>query len=240
MADLADYYREIYMRGLGGETPAIPVSIAELERAAIAAMEPQAANYVGAGAGSEDTIRANAEAFRRRRIVPRMLRDVATRDLSTTVLGTPMPAPLLLAPIGVQKVVHEEGELATARAAAGRRAPRSPAPPRTSRLEEIAAAGGADPRAGSSSTGPTTAPGRELRRPRRARRLRRDRRHRRHLHPRLEAARPAAGLAAVPQRDGRRQLLPGPGLPRRAGADRRRRTRAPPPATSSASRPTRR
>ena len=65
MADPADYYREIYMRGLGGETPAVPVSIAELERAAVAAMEPRAANYVGAGAGSEDTIRANAEAFRR-------------------------------------------------------------------------------------------------------------------------------------------------------------------------------
>ncbi len=46
---------------------------------------------------------ANREAFRRRRIVPRMLRDVAERDLSTTVLGTAMPAPLMLAPIGVQK-----------------------------------------------------------------------------------------------------------------------------------------
>src|SRR4051794_27321725 len=103
MAELADYYREIYLRGLGGETPAIPVSAAELETRAIAAMEPRAANYVGAGAGSEDTMRANAEAFRRRRIVPRMLRDVAVRDLSTSVLGTAMPAPLMLAPIGVQK-----------------------------------------------------------------------------------------------------------------------------------------
>jgi len=52
MADPADYYREIYIRGLGGETPAVPVSIAELELKAIAAMEPKAANYVGAGAGS--------------------------------------------------------------------------------------------------------------------------------------------------------------------------------------------
>ena len=73
MADFADYYREIYMRGLGGEQPPVPVSVAELERQAIAAMEPRAANYVGAGAGSEDTIRANAEAFRRHRIVPRMI-----------------------------------------------------------------------------------------------------------------------------------------------------------------------
>jgi lactate 2-monooxygenase len=144
MPDPADYYREIYMRGLAGETPAVPVSIAELERAAVAAMEPRAANYVGAGAGSEDTIRANLEAFRRHRIVPRMLRDVSARDLSTTVLGTKMPAPLLLAPIGVQKVLHEEGELATARAAAAVGTPMIASTASHFTLEEIAAAGGED------------------------------------------------------------------------------------------------
>jgi len=146
MAEHADYYREIYMRGLIGEVPAIPVSVAELERAAVEAMEPRVANYVGAGAGSEDTIRANAEAFRRRRIVPRMLRDVAARDLSTTVLGTTMPAPLLLAPIGVQRVVHEEGELATARAAAALGVPMIASTASHFTLEEIAAAGGEAPR----------------------------------------------------------------------------------------------
>ncbi len=142
MADPADYYREIYMRGLGGETPLIPVSVAELERQAVAAMEPRAANYVGAGAGSEDTIRANAAAFRRHRIVPRMLRDVASRDISTTVLGTAMLAPLMLAPIGVQKVVHEEGELATARAAAAVGTPMIASTASHFTLEEIAAAAG--------------------------------------------------------------------------------------------------
>jgi lactate 2-monooxygenase len=142
MADPADYYREIYLRGLGGETPAIPVATAELERQAIAAMEPRAANYVGAGAGSEDTIRANAEAFRAHRIVPRMLRDVGTRELATTVLGTAMPAPLMLAPIGVQKVVDEDGELATARAAAAVGAPLIVSTAAHFSLEEIATAGG--------------------------------------------------------------------------------------------------
>jgi lactate 2-monooxygenase len=142
MADLADYYREIYLRGLGGETPAIPVSVEELEQRAIGAMETRAANYVGAAAGSEDTMRANAEAFRRRRIVPRMLRDVAERDLSTTVLGTPMAAPLMLAPIGVQKVVHEDGELASARAAAAVGTPLIASTASHFTLEEIAAAGG--------------------------------------------------------------------------------------------------
>jgi lactate 2-monooxygenase len=144
MADFADYYREIYLRGLGGETPSIPVAIAELERRAIEAMEPRAANYVCAGAGSEETMRANVEAFRRRRIVPRMLRDVASRDLSTTLLGTSMKAPLMLAPIGVQKVLHEDGELASARAAAALGVPMIASTASHFTLEEIAAAGGAE------------------------------------------------------------------------------------------------
>lgn len=146
MGDPADHYREIYLRGLGGETPSIPVAVAELERRAVEAMEPKAANYVGAGAGSEDTMRANADAFRRRRIVPRMLRDVAARDLSTTVLGTAMPAPLMLAPIGVQNVVHPDGELASARAAATLGTPMIVSTNSHFSLEEIAAAGGQAPR----------------------------------------------------------------------------------------------
>jgi lactate 2-monooxygenase len=146
MADFADYYREIYMRGLGGETPSIPVSVAELEQKATAAMDPRAMNYVFAGAGSEATMDANREAFSRRRIVPRMLRDVAERDLSTTVLGTEMPAPLMLAPIGVQKIVHEEGELATARAAAALGVPMIVSTASHFSLEEVAEAGGEAPR----------------------------------------------------------------------------------------------
>jgi L-lactate dehydrogenase (cytochrome) len=146
VADFADYYREIYVRGLGGETPSIPVSVAELERRAAAAMEERAAGYVFAGAGSEATIDANREAFARRRIVPRMLRDVAERDLSTRVLGTEMPAPLMLAPIGVQKIVHEDGELATARAAAALGVPMIVSTASHFSLEEVAEAGGEAPR----------------------------------------------------------------------------------------------
>ena len=146
MADFADYYREIYIRGLGGEPPAIPVAVAELEERAREAMEERAANYVFAGAGGERTMRANCEAFERRSVVPRMLRDVATRDLSTELLGTAMPAPLLLAPIGVQKVLHEDGELATARAAAAVGLPMIASTNSHFTMEEIAAAGGDAPR----------------------------------------------------------------------------------------------
>jgi L-lactate dehydrogenase (cytochrome) len=146
MADFADYYREIYVRGLVGETPSIPVSVAELESRAAEAMDERAANYVFAGAGSEGTMDANREAFQRRRIVPRMLRDVAARDLTTTVLGTAMPAPLMLAPIGVQKVVHPDGELATARAAAALGLPMIASTASAFTLEEIAKAGADAPR----------------------------------------------------------------------------------------------
>ncbi len=146
MSDFADYYREIYARGIGGETPSIPVAVAELEQRAREAMEERAANYVFAAAGTEATMRANREAFERRQIVPRMLRDVATRDLSTELLGTAMPAPLALAPIGVQKVVHPEGEQATARAAAALGLPLIASTNSYFTLEEIAAAGGEAPR----------------------------------------------------------------------------------------------
>jgi lactate 2-monooxygenase len=146
MGNPADFYVEIYGRGMGGETPAVPVPVEELERLARETMEERAANYVFAGAGTEDTMLANREAFRRRRIVPRMLRDVAERDLSTTVLGTKLPAPLLLAPIGVQKVVHEDGELGTARAAAAVGLPMIASTASHFTMEEIAEASGEGPR----------------------------------------------------------------------------------------------
>jgi lactate 2-monooxygenase len=142
----ADYYRQIYALGLAGERPSIPIAAEELERAAREAMEARAAAYVFAGAGSGETMSANREAFRRWRIVPRMLRDVSERDLSTTVCGTELPAPLLLAPIGVQKIVHEQGELASARAAASLGLPIVASSASAFTLEEIAEASGEGPR----------------------------------------------------------------------------------------------
>ena len=142
MTEHFDYYREIYARGLAGEQPELPVSVAELEERAVEAMEPRARAYVCAGAGSEDTMRANREAFRRRRIVPRMLRDVGERSLAVTVLGAEMQAPVLLAPIGVQTIVHPDGELASARAAAALELPFVTSTASARSLERIAAEGG--------------------------------------------------------------------------------------------------
>jgi len=116
--DFASFQYQIYAGGLIEQTPALPVSAGELQERARAKLGAGPYGYVAGGAGSERTMQANLDAFERRRIVPRMLRDVSERDLSTTVLGTPMPAPLMLAPVGVQSIVHPEGELASARAAA--------------------------------------------------------------------------------------------------------------------------
>jgi isopentenyl diphosphate isomerase/L-lactate dehydrogenase-like FMN-dependent dehydrogenase len=116
--DYASYQYQIYAGGLLEQKPALPVSAAELQERAREKLDAGAYGYVAGGAGSERTMQANLDAFARRRIVPRMLRDVSVRDLSTTVLGTAMPAPLMLAPVGVQSIVHREGELASARAAA--------------------------------------------------------------------------------------------------------------------------
>jgi lactate 2-monooxygenase len=146
VTDFGDYFREIYAYGLMGKEPEVPVSVAELEVAAVEAMDDRAAAYVFAGAGGEDTIRANLEAFRRWRIVPRMMRDVAERDLSRTLLGTAMPAPVMLAPIGIHKIVHDEGEPATARAAAKVGLPLIASTASHSTLEEIAEASGDGPR----------------------------------------------------------------------------------------------
>src|SRR4051794_6202876 len=112
-----NYQYEIYLQGLAGQLPEHPIAWDALERAAAEALDDGARGYVFGGAGSEDTQRENVAALARWRIVPRMLRDVSVRDLRTTVLGTAMPAPLLLSPVGVQSIIHPEGELAVARAA---------------------------------------------------------------------------------------------------------------------------
>lgn len=142
-----DYYREIYAKGmLAGEKPAQPIAWDELEQKAKEALDERAVAYVWGGAGSEDTMRVNLEAFRRWRIVPRYLRDLSERDLSATVLGTEMPAPVMLAPVGVQTILHKDGELASARAAASLGVPLVTSTASATAMEDIAEANGEAPR----------------------------------------------------------------------------------------------
>src|SRR5919106_6884821 len=105
------YGAEIYLQGLADGRPALPTDPSRLEAAARPVLEGGPFGYVAGGAGTGVTMRANRAAFDRYRMVPRMLRDTTERDWSTTVLGTPMPAPVLLAPIGVMSIMHPDGEL---------------------------------------------------------------------------------------------------------------------------------
>ena len=119
----ANFQLEIYGRGAIDETPKLPVAVSELQERAHLALSAEAFDYVAGGAGAERTMHANLREFELWRIVPRMLRDVSVRELGTSVLGTAMPAPLMLAPVGVQSIIHPEGELASGRAAASQDLP---------------------------------------------------------------------------------------------------------------------
>ncbi|HEU4697643.1 MAG TPA: alpha-hydroxy-acid oxidizing protein [Gemmatimonadales bacterium] len=114
---------EIYVRGVGGARPRVPVDPARLEAAARRAMAPEAFAYVAGGAGAESTIAANRRAFERWRILPRVLRDVSARDLTVELFGRRLPTPLLLAPVGVLDMAHPAADCAVARAAAAEGVP---------------------------------------------------------------------------------------------------------------------
>ena len=114
---------EVYVGGARGVYPRVPVSFARLEQAARKAMSPEGYAYVAGGAGTEETMRENRAAFDRWRIVPRMLRDVSTRDTAVEVLGTSMPSPFVLCPIGVLEMAHRDADVAVARAAAAEGVP---------------------------------------------------------------------------------------------------------------------
>ena len=138
----SNYEHELYVAGmLGGRKPARPVDWRELERDAYAMLSRGPRGYIQGGAGRGHTIRANREAFDEWRIVPRMLKDVSERSLERTVLGAKLPAPVLLAPIGVQTVAHPEGELASARAAAYVGLPLIASTAASHTIEQIADAG---------------------------------------------------------------------------------------------------
>jgi isopentenyl diphosphate isomerase/L-lactate dehydrogenase-like FMN-dependent dehydrogenase len=141
-----NYQLDIYRDGLRGVLPEFPLTAGELEASAREKLDPGAFGYVAGGAGEETTMRANRAAFDHWRIVPRMLRDVSSRDLHVTVLGTEMPAPIMLAPVGVLSIVHPEAETAVARAAAGLGLPMVLSTASSRSMEEIGRVMGKAPR----------------------------------------------------------------------------------------------
>lgn len=113
-----DWQRKIYLNGFSGKRPTAKTDYANLEESACRHMSPAAFAYIAGGAGNEDSMRSNRDAFTKFKIVPRMLCNVGTRDTGVTLFGQRLPSPFLLAPVGVLEMVHEEGDIAVARAAA--------------------------------------------------------------------------------------------------------------------------
>jgi 4-hydroxymandelate oxidase len=100
------------------------------------------ADFFAGGAGDERTLRANTEAFGRLRLVPRVLRATGTRDLRTTLLGTELAAPVLVAPTAFHRLAHPDGEVATARGAADAGTVMVVSMAATRTVEDVATAGG--------------------------------------------------------------------------------------------------
>ncbi|WDM10902.1 alpha-hydroxy-acid oxidizing protein [Streptomyces lavenduligriseus] len=116
----ADYQYEIYLDGLRGEVPSLPMAYADLEAQAQAAMSPSVRSYVAGGAGDEHTQRANVTAFEGWGLVPRMMVSPTRRDLSVDLFGMRLATPLFMAPVGVIGLCPQvgHGDLAAARASA--------------------------------------------------------------------------------------------------------------------------
>ncbi|MET8645197.1 lactate 2-monooxygenase [Streptomyces sp. NPDC057746] len=138
----ADFQYEIYLHGMTGAVPRLPTDLTRLEQLTEQRLGPGPVGYVAGSAGTGSTARANRAALERRRIVPRMLRDVHERDLSVEVLGRSLPAPLALAPIGVLSIMHPDAEPAAARAAAAQGVPFVLSSASSTPMEQVAEASG--------------------------------------------------------------------------------------------------
>jgi 4-hydroxymandelate oxidase len=123
-----------------GTSHVFPQTLAELEVEAEDVADPAAWNYLAHGAGDEATMRDNVAAWARWRLLPHVLRDMTDVRTSTTVLGTEIATPILVAPTAMHRFVCADGELATARAAAAANTVYVVSMAATTSLEDVAAA----------------------------------------------------------------------------------------------------
>jgi lactate 2-monooxygenase len=143
----ADYQLEIYLQGLSGILPSLPMSFAELEDRARAAMSPSMWSYVAGGAGDERTQQVNVTASEHWGLMPRMFVGAKERDLSVELFGMTLPSPLMMAPVGVIGLCAQDGhgDLETARAAARTGVPMIASTASADPMEDVAAEFGDTP-----------------------------------------------------------------------------------------------
>ena len=117
-----------------------PIDFNELEKAAKDTLEPGPFGYIRSSAGGEETYRKNINSFSKYSIVPRFLNDVSTLNTEVTIFGKTYPHPLFISPVGVNKIAHEDGEIAVAKAAAKFEFPYIQSTVSSYSIEEIASA----------------------------------------------------------------------------------------------------
>ncbi len=142
----ADLVREIYLAGPSAAAERPSTDLSALDAAAREILAPNAYGYVSGNAGTGTTARANRAAFDRWSLLPRMLRGVTARDLSVSLLGLRLAAPVLLAPVAAQTVMHPEGELAAVRGAGEAGVPFVLSSFSSHSMEEVARAAAPGPR----------------------------------------------------------------------------------------------
>src|SRR4051794_4097346 len=147
MPNYGDFQLELYLGGLNGVRPALPMTYREWEHRARAALAPEILSYVAGGAGDERTQDANVTAFERYGLMPRMLAGAAERDLSVELFGMRLPTPLLLAPVGVIGLCSQDGhgDQAVARASARTGVPMIASTLTMDPLEDVAPLAGETP-----------------------------------------------------------------------------------------------
>ncbi|MFG2647887.1 alpha-hydroxy acid oxidase [Streptomyces sp. NPDC048436] len=116
--------------------------LSDIERAAAAALPPEVWDFVAGGSGRERSLAANRAAFDRVFVAARVLRDVSACATDAVLLKRPVRMPVAVAPVAYHRLVHPEGELATARAAKAAGVPFTVATLSSVPVEEVTAAGG--------------------------------------------------------------------------------------------------
>lgn len=137
---------KIYIQGISGKKPLVPLDWVKLEEKAKEWMSPEAFAYIAGGAGWEHTVNNNRTGFGNWRIVPRMLRDVSKCDTSVDLFGQTLPSPILLAPVGVLEMAHRKADLAVGKAAASVGLPMIFSNQASVPMEKVAAVMGESPR----------------------------------------------------------------------------------------------
>jgi lactate 2-monooxygenase len=146
MPSATDWQKEIYLNGFAGKKLSVDVDLTTLEQRAKSILPSRAFEYVAGGAGLDHTVLQNRSAFDQYKIVPRMLNDVSKRNTAVEILGTKLPVPLMLSPVGVLELCHPHADIAVAKAAAATGTPYIFSNQASYPMEKVASVMGDSPR----------------------------------------------------------------------------------------------